>query len=147
MTSPYLISDLKRDEGCRLEAYADPLSGGDPWTIGYGSTGPGIGPGAVWTQAQADDELAKRVGGLISKLQAALPWFVALGEERQSALVNMAYNVGLEGLLAFHHTLSFIEQRLYDQAAAGMLNSLWARQVGARADRLAKQMATNVHQG
>jgi GH24 family phage-related lysozyme (muramidase) len=37
---PILISDLKRDEGLRLTAYGDPLTGGEPWTIGYGHARP-----------------------------------------------------------------------------------------------------------
>lgn len=53
MTSPHLLDDIRRDEGCEPHAYPDPLSGGDPWTIGYGCTGPGIGPGTIWTEAQA----------------------------------------------------------------------------------------------
>ena len=57
MTSPHLIPDLMSDEGCRLTAYPDPLSGGDPWTIGYGATGPSISKGTVWVQEQADADL------------------------------------------------------------------------------------------
>ncbi|MGE8289880.1 MAG: lysozyme, partial [Stenotrophomonas sp.] len=45
---------VRKWEGCRLKAYPDPASGGDPWTIGFGATGPGIRRGVVWTQQQAD---------------------------------------------------------------------------------------------
>ena len=53
---------IRKWEGCarrradgRIEAYPDPASAdGTPWTIGWGATGPGIGPGTVWTQAQCD---------------------------------------------------------------------------------------------
>ena len=38
----------KRLDGL-IEAYPDPGSGGAPWTIGYGSTGPDITPHTVWT--------------------------------------------------------------------------------------------------
>ena len=41
-------------EGCRLQAYPDPASGGAPWTIGYGHTGPEVKPGLVISQEQAD---------------------------------------------------------------------------------------------
>ena len=37
-------------EGCRLRAYPDPASGGAPWTIGYGHTGPQVKPGLVISQ-------------------------------------------------------------------------------------------------
>ena len=50
--------DLEKEfEGCRLEAYPDPESGGDPWTIGWGHTGPEVHEGLVWTQEQADAQL------------------------------------------------------------------------------------------
>ncbi|MEM1051626.1 MAG: hypothetical protein AAGI28_05970, partial [Pseudomonadota bacterium] len=65
------IALIKRFEGCArlrrdglVEAYPDPGTGGDPWTIGWGATGRGIdrqeriGPGTVWTQAQCDARLA-----------------------------------------------------------------------------------------
>ncbi len=36
---------IERNEGLRLDAYPDPATGGDPWTIGYGDTGPDVVPG------------------------------------------------------------------------------------------------------
>ncbi len=45
---------LKKWEGCRLNAYPDPASGGAPWTIGYGHTGAGVVPGLTITQEQAE---------------------------------------------------------------------------------------------
>ena len=55
---------IKRFEGCarirsdgKVEAYPDPGTGGAPWTIGWGATGPGIERGTVWTQKQCDDRL------------------------------------------------------------------------------------------
>lgn len=144
--SPDLISDLKADEGLRLTAYPDPLSGGDPWTIGYGCTGPGIAQGTVWTQEQADDALCDRVDALDSEIAHYLPWFRSINDERQSVLINMAYNMGLKGLLAFRQTLGAVEAGNYDVAAADMLASTWAHQVPHRAGRLARQMASGVHE-
>jgi lysozyme len=46
----------KRADGS-FEAYPDPGTGSDPWTIGWGATGKGIGPGTIWTQAQCDARL------------------------------------------------------------------------------------------
>ena len=146
MTSQYLITDLKRDEGCRLHAYPDPLSGGEPWTIGYGSTGPGIGPNTVWTQEQADDALLTRASAIEQTLTQTLDWYAGLSPLRQDCLVNMAYNMGVQGLLAFHHTLGSIAIGEWQDAHDGMLASAWAHQVPNRAKRLAQQMLTNVHQ-
>jgi lysozyme len=43
-TSQRGIDLIKRFEGLRLTAYPDPSTGGDPWTIGYGTTR-GVRPG------------------------------------------------------------------------------------------------------
>ena len=74
---------VKRLEGLRLTAYPDPASGGDPWTIGYGATGPGIIRGTRWTLEQADADLAARLAVL---------------ERQVAALVSFAYNVGVDAL-------------------------------------------------
>ena len=56
------IALVQQFEGCArrqadgtFAAYPDPGTGGDPWTIGWGSTGPDIKTGLVWTQQQCDD--------------------------------------------------------------------------------------------
>jgi lysozyme len=146
MTSQYLIPDLKADEGFRAQAYPDPLSGNDPWTIGYGSTGPNVVPGLVWTEERAGLELSSRVASLTAQLAMSLDaWWDTIGDLRQDVLVNMAYNLGLHGLLAFHDTLAFIGQHDYADAASAMLQSKWAKQVPNRAHRLSEQMRTGVH--
>jgi lysozyme len=146
MTSPYLLADLERDEGFREHAYPDPLSGGEPFTVGFGFTGPHIGPDTTMTLEEARTELAKRVGQITAELRAHLPWFNDLSDLRQDCLVNAAFNLGVAGLLSFHNTLAAIQRYDYPAAASGFLHSLWARQVGQRAVRIARQMATNIHQ-
>jgi lysozyme len=54
----------------------------------------------------------------------------------------MAFNLGVPGLLKFKRTLAAIRGKEYDRAAAMMLDSRWATQVGMRAERLSKMMAT-----
>lgn len=145
---PVLVSDLKRDEGLELAAYPDPLSGGDPWTIGYGHTGPEVRRGVTWTQQQADVALIADIEEHNAQLAAALPWVARLDPARRRVLQNMAYNLGVgrpggtKGLLGFKNTLGMIERGEYDRAAEGMLKSLWAKQVGKRALRLANTMRT-----
>jgi lysozyme len=144
MTTSHLLADLRADEGCRLAAYPDPLSGGAPWTIGCGHTGPEVHPGLVWTQAEADAALAKDTDAVSQALDARLPWWRALDDVRQDVLANMAFNLGVAGLSRFPHTLALVRTRQWDAAAEAMLASAWARQVGARARRLAEQMRTGV---
>ena len=66
------IALIKRFEGCRLTAYPDPGTGGDPWTIGYGWTGKVDGkpikPGMKIDDATADRLLRT---GVVSFDQAA----------------------------------------------------------------------------
>lgn len=139
---PQLIADLKRDEGLRLKAYPDPLSGGDPWTIGYGATGKGIQKGTVWTQEQAEKRLIEMALDHGQELERKAPWVSGLDPVRRRVLWNMAYNLGVEGLLKFKNTLGYVQRGEYARAADGMLASLWAKQVGQRAVRLALQMRT-----
>jgi lysozyme len=75
-------------------------------------------------------------------LLKALPWVEQLDDARQGVLVNMAFNLGVPGLLKFVATLDAVKGGRYGEAAHSMLRSLWANQVGSRAERLAKQMET-----
>jgi lysozyme len=61
---------------------------------------------------------------------------------RARVLQNMAFNLGIDGLLGFKNTLSAVKAKNWAAASQGMLSSRWAEQVGARAQRLAKMMRT-----
>lgn len=79
-------------------------------------------------------------------LYLALPWAQGLDTVRRCVLVNMAFNLGVPGLMKFANTLALVKAGEYQAAAAAMLQSKWAQQVGNRATRLAKQMETGVWQ-
>ena len=83
---------IRHFEGCRLTAYPDPKTGGDPWTIGHGSTGPGIGPGVVWTQAQADARLVDDVAKREAMANNAITVEVTQGVF--DAFVSAVFNIG-----------------------------------------------------
>jgi lysozyme len=88
-------AEKRADGGC--DAYPDPGSGGDPWTIGYGSTGGDIRRGTVWTKQQADERFAHDLGKFGAKVEALLGG--ALTTQHQfDALVSFAYNVGTGNL-------------------------------------------------
>lgn len=134
---PILIADLKRDEGLRLKAYKDTVG---VWTVGYGRAH--VAPGTVWTQEQAEAALIEDVRKHNVELEKAIPWIVKLDPVRRRVLQNMAFNLGVKGLLGFKNTLAMVQSGDYAGAARGMLNSLWAKQVKGRAVRLAEQMRT-----
>lgn len=79
---------------------------------------------------------------VIKELDRNLSWWKNLDEVRQRVLFDMCFNLGVTKLLAFKNTLEAIRTGRYDDAAEGMLNSLWAKQVKGRAIRLAKMMRT-----
>jgi len=132
---PYLLSDLKRDEGLRLKAYVDTVG---VVTIGYGHAY--VPKGTVWTQTQAEDALRKDIALHMAELDAHEPWWRRMSLPRQRVLANMAFNLGIKRLQGFHNTLAAMQAGRYGDAAAGMRASLWAKQTGKRAERLALQM-------
>jgi len=85
---------IKQSEGCKLTAYPDPGTGGAPWTIGYGHTGPEVKKGLVWTQAQADSALADDVSRFADGVSALLG-SAPTTQGQFDAMVSLAYNIGL----------------------------------------------------
>lgn len=134
---PELIAALKIDEGLRLKAYKDTVG---VWTVGYGHAH--VAPNTVWTQEQAERALIEDVAIHNHLLAEKLPWVSSLDPVRRRVLENMAFNLGVKGLLGFKNTLEFVRTGQYDKAADGMLASLWAKQVKGRAVRLAQEMRT-----
>jgi lysozyme len=131
-----IFDQLRRDEKEVLHAYQDSLG---YWTIGVGRLidkrkGGGISP------AESDFLLHNDVDAVTTSLKEYLPWFAALDTVRQAVLVNMGFNLGIVGLLTFHNSLSLMEKGDWNGAAAEILKSRWAAEVGERADRLAEQL-------
>lgn len=98
--SPAGIALIKQFEGCArkradgmVEAYPDPGTGSDPWTIGWGATGAGIAKGAVWTQGQCDQRLESDLGKYaadVAKVVGGAPTTQA----QFDAMVSFHYNTG-----------------------------------------------------
>ena len=138
------IPRLKLDEGFRAAAYPDPITHAEPITIGYGATFHDLKLGTVWTEPQAAADLIKRVAGFAEQLDDQLAWWRTIGPVRAAVLLNMAYNLGIHGLLGFSGTLAAVKALQFELASLKMLQSAWARQVGGRALRLSNQMRTGV---
>lgn len=100
-TSPAGIAVMHKWEGCekrctdgRFEAYPDPGSAdGKPWTIGWGSTGPDIKPGTVWSQAQCDARFAADLQAYERAVLAAIG-DAPTTQNQFDALVSFHYNTG-----------------------------------------------------
>lgn len=82
-----------QDGGCR--AYPDPGTGAEPWTIGYGSTGPDIGPNTEWTQQKALDDLDVHLRYFLVGVVKLSPNILSEPPRRLAALISFAYNCGL----------------------------------------------------
>lgn len=134
-----MSQQVKADEGLRLKPYRDTVN---KLTIGYGRNldDVGISPEEARLMLEADLRRAE------ADCVRTFDFYVSLGGERQAVLVNMCFNLGLTRLLSFRRALSAIRSREWARAAAEMLDSKWAEQVGTRAQRLARQMESGVFQ-
>ena len=101
---PDCIKLVQEFEGCAkrradgsFEAYPDPGTGGDPWTIGWGTTGADVRQGVVWTQQQCDDRFTKDLDAFAAKVANALG-NAATTQHQFDAMVSFAYNVGIGNL-------------------------------------------------
>lgn len=148
-----LTRQLKRDEGyityCYDDATGKALTKGS--TIkGYPTIGVGFmidkSKGGRIPDAVISYWLDYEINERMKAVQEKLPWIVNLDEARQGVLLNMAFQMGVNGLLGFKNTLAMVKNAEYNKAADGMLNSLWAKQTPARAKRLSEQMRTGAWQ-
>jgi lysozyme len=130
------IEQIKRHEGLVLHAYKDSLG---YLTIGYGRLIDKAKNGGI-SEGEAEYLLQNDVSIVLSALRRNIPFFDSLCVPRQAVLLNMAFQMGIAGLLKFKKTLTLIEMGDYDGAADGMLKSLWAKQTPNRAAEMAEQM-------
>lgn len=124
-----LLADLKRDEGFRAKPYRD---GEGFLTIGYGTL---IEEGI--TEAEAETLLVSRLADIVAELERRRPLVREVPAPVARALRNMAYNLGVPRLMGFERMWAALAAADYETAAAEALDSRWARQVGARATRVA----------
>ena len=101
-----LTNQLRRDEGEVLHAYQDHLGF---WTIGIGRLIDKRKGGGL-TKDEAAYLLGNDIARFTTALRTRLPWFGRLDEARQGVLANMAFQMGVEGLLGFRNTLGMIER-------------------------------------
>lgn len=125
---------IKRSEGCRLEAYPDPATGGPPLTLGWGHTGSDVTPGKAITQAEADrllDEDLDLFERGVSRLVT-----VELTQGQFDALVSFAFNLGL-GALGQSTLLKMLNAGDTDGAAKQILR--WDKAAGRQMAGLTKR--------
>lgn len=150
MNRDRLRSDLKRHEGSvtnrsgRHVVYDDhdgkPIQPGSVCrgypTIGYGRN--------LKDNGLSEDEalflLTNDIDRIANSLDSRLSWWRELSPVRQSAILNLAYNLGINGLLGFSAMLLALKKGDYTRAATEALDSKWAGQVGRRAREIADML-------
>jgi lysozyme len=134
-----LLARLKASEGFRDRPYRDTVG---KLTIGYGWNLDAV----PMPEQIAEAMLRHQALDAMADLDEHLSWWRQLDPVRQSVLADMCFNMGigngLRGLRSFRNTLAAIKEGRYADAAKGMRNSKWARQVGDRAVKLATMMET-----
>jgi lysozyme len=144
------IEQLKIHEGFRAKVYqctaghdtighgynldANPLNLSNYEIVGFRKNG--------ISKEQAETILKIHVAQIETALIKQFSWFESLNEARCAVLINMAFNLGLKGLLSFKNTLRMIETGDFEGASKNMLQSKWATQVKGRAVDLSAQMRT-----
>lgn len=129
-----LTQMLIRHEGLRLKPYNDSVG---KLTIGVGRNLEDIGI----TESEAMGLLKNDIERVFLEAHKTFKWFEGLNNARRDVILNMIFNLGLQGFLGFKRTIAFIEDRNFEAAAAEMLNSKWHEQVGRRAVELSEMMA------
>lgn len=135
MNKQLLALELTRDEGVRLEAYKDSLGF---WTIGVGHLIHDNGSPRVLriTENEANAWLLMDIEHAIGLARETFgEGFDYLSDARQRALTNMAFNLGSK-LAGFRKFLAAAREGNWVTASIEMMDSKWATQVGARAERL-----------
>ena len=127
------IDLIRRFESCRLDAYPDPATGGEPWTIGFGST-EGVCKGMRITFENAVARLLAHLAPL--EVQIAHLVHQPISENAFSALTCLAYNIGI-GNLEHSTLLKLINAGEFKNAADQFL--VWNKAQGKVLNGLTKR--------
>ncbi len=132
-TDRNLIEQLTKHEDCKLKPYRCTAG---KLTIGVGRNLDDRGI----TAAEAHHLLGNDIAKCAKELDNSVQWWRQMNLTRQRVILDMCFNLGLEGLLKFTNTLEAMKNEHYSSAADNMLQSKWAKQVGQRAKTLATMM-------
>ena len=134
MNRQLLRSQLERHEGLRLKPYRDTVG---KLTIGYGRNLEDVGI----SHDEADFMLDNDIDQVERQLET-VDEYNELDPVRQTVIANMAFNLGLRGLMQFRNMWAAVGRRDWESASKEMMQSKWARQVGVRAVELSEIMRT-----
>lgn len=125
-----LIEDIKQEEGFKGTVYKC-TEGFD--TIGYGTRLP-------LSKEESELILEYRLKIIKSQLTGYL-YNLDIKQEAWDILFNMAYQLGVRGVLNFKKMIKALEKQDYKTAAKEGLDSLWYKQTPNRAKRLMDRLS------
>ena len=135
-----LTRQLRGDEGEKLYGYLDSLGF---LTLGVGRLIDHRKGGGI-SKAESAYLLANDIESKTAELTARLPWLYLLDPVRRGAMLNMAFQLGVDGLLGFRNSLELMRTGQYREAADNFMKSKWANQTPARARRVTDQIRSGV---
>ncbi|MEM8807472.1 MAG: peptidoglycan-binding protein, partial [Cyanobacteria bacterium P01_G01_bin.38] len=121
------VALIKKFEGLRLEAYPDPLSGGKPYTIGYGSTrtksGGAFAIGDKISQAEATELLIEQIERDFLPPLEDIPNWSSFNDDQRGAILSFAYNLGARfyGANNFETITRVLRESQWDQIEAALV--------------------------
>lgn len=136
-----MAAELEDDEGRRKSAYKDHLG---YLTIGVGRLIDERRGGGL-SDDEIDYLLRNDITRRAEELATRWPAFLAIAATepvRARGILNMAFQLGVDGLLGFHNSIAYLERRQWREAAANLRLSLWAKQTPARAARVIGMIET-----
>jgi len=134
---------LTAEEGRRNVVYPDQF--GYP-TCGIGHKDSSMRIGDVVSDEQVDAWFAADFTNAAGAISARWPAFSTLDVVRQSYVISLAFQLGTDGALAFHHTLDCLAAGDWQGAHDGALASKWHQQTPARCERAAMAFLTGAFQ-
>ena len=133
---PYFCSKNKLTIGVGRCVETNPITAEEEKVIGDWQHG--------ITKCSAIYLLQNDIKNVCKELKTKLKFFKDLDDERQYALIDMAFNLGVSGLLRFSKMLNALKNKKYQEASKECLNSKYAKDVPQRANRIANVLATGV---
>ena len=140
-----LRADLTRDEGTVYKIYLDSeghKTAGKGHKLNKSDPEYNLPVGTDVPEARVDEWFSQDVTTAVRDAEIVVDNLWSHPEPVIRAMINMAFNMGREGLSEFTETLRLLSDREYIKASLEALNSLWSDQVGKRADRVAALIAS-----
>ena len=128
-----LIDSIKKHEGYVGIVYKDSL-GID--TIGYGFAIKDL----ELDKDICDIILERKLHDLEDSVNLKFSWFMYMPQEIKNVVLEMCYQLGVNGFSKFKKTISFLQDRQFEEASVEMLDSLWAKQTPNRAKELSDRV-------